>query len=151
MNNYSRYLSKMSKPIYFDLEELLTSSTARQKSIENLPSWYIVENLNELGLFLDEIRQDWGSGIKVTSGYRNEKLNVAVGGVLNSAHKYGYAADIYPSNGKYEEFVAFLKEWAKNKKFDQIIEERNGKSKWVHVGLYSPTGLQRRMIFKIEK
>lgn len=140
-----------SKPIYFDLEEFLTSSTARQKSIENMPSWAVVEHLNQLALFLDTLRSDWGSGIKVTSGFRNDKLNTAVGGVLNSVHRIGWAADIVPSNGKYDEFVKFVKEWAKDKAYDQIIEERNGKSKWIHIGLYSPTGLQRRMLFKIEK
>ena len=140
-----------SKPIYFDLEEFLTSSVARQKSIENLPSWYVIEHLNDLGLFLDELRMEWGSGIKVTSGFRNDKLNTAVGGVPNSVHRLGWAADIVPSNGDYEGFVRFIKEWAKNKAFDQIIEERSKSSKWVHIGLYSPTGLQRRMLFKIDK
>lgn len=141
----------MKTPKYFDLEEFLTSSTARQKSIENLPSWEIVENLNELALWLDQLREDWGSGIIVSSGYRNDKLNSAVGGVLNSIHRKGFAADIYPANGKYEEFVEFIKEWAKDKAFDQIIEERNKNSRWVHVGLYNNTGRQRRLIFKIEK
>ena len=141
----------MKTPRYFDLEELLTSSTARQKSIENLPSWEIVENLNELALFLDEIRADWGSGIKVTSGYRNDKLNSAVSGVLNSVHRLGFACDIYPSNGKFNEFVNFLKEWLKDKNFDQAIIESKGKSKWVHIGLYNNQGRQRRMIFNINK
>lgn len=145
--------NRIEKPIYFDLEEFLTSSTARQKSIENMPSWTVVENLAELGLFLDEIRKEWGSGIRVTSGYRNEKLNVAVGGVLNSVHRLGYAADIVPSNGKFDEFVEFLKGYLKNKAFDQVIVEGNRKTgaKWVHCGLYSPTGLQRKMLFNIEK
>ena len=144
--------NRLEKPIYFTLEELLTSSTARQKSIENLPSWNIVENLAELGLFLDEIRKEWGSGIRVTSGYRNEKLNVAVGGVLNSCHRLGYAADIVPSNGKFDEFVEFLKVYLKNKAFDQCIIETSKKTKgrWVHLAIYSPTGLQRRRIFNLE-
>lgn len=141
----------MKTPKYFDLEEFLTSSTARQKSIENMPSWEIVENLNELALWLDQLREDWGSGIIVSSGYRNDKLNSAVGGVLNSIHRKGFAADIYPANGKYEEFVEFIKEWAKDKKFDEIIEEKSGKSRWVHVQIYNNTGRQRRLIFKIEK
>lgn len=141
----------MTTPRFFTLEELLTSSIARQKSIENLPSWYVIEHLLQLALFLDELRSDWGSGIRVSSGFRNDKLNSSVGGVFNSVHRLGWAADIVPSNGKYDEFVEFVKEWAKDKHFDQIIEERNGKSKWIHIGLYSPTGLQRRMLFKIEK
>lgn len=136
-------------PKYFTLEELLTSSTARQKSIENLPSFSIVESLLELAHFLDGIREAWGSGIRVTSGYRNERLNVAVGGVLNSVHRLGYACDLVPVNGKFDEFVEFLKKYLSDKKFDQAIVETSKKSKWVHIGLYSPTGLQRRMIFNL--
>lgn len=141
----------MEKPIYFSLEEFLTSSTARQKSIENLPSWWIIENLCDLGLFLDDIRSEWGSGIKVTSGYRIDKLNSAVGGVPNSVHRLGWAADIVPANGKFDEFVEFLKSYLKGKDFDQVIIEKKGKNKWVHIGLYSPTGLQRHMLFDITK
>lgn len=140
----------MKNPKYFTLPEMLTSSTARQKSIENLPTFDIVENLNQLCLFLDEIREDWGSGIKVTSGYRNEKLNTAVGGVFNSAHRLGFAADIVPSNGKFDEFVEFLKKWLKGKSFDQcIIEESKKGGKWIHIATYSPSGLQRKKIFNM--
>ena len=77
----------MTKPKYFTLEEFLTSATARQKSIENMPSWEIVEHLNELALFLDGFREFWGSGIRVSSGLRVPKLNSAVGGgsIFNSS------------------------------------------------------------------
>lgn len=139
----------MTYPKYFTLEELLTSSTARQKSIENLPSFVIVERLCELGLFLDGIREAWGSGIRVSSGFRNEALNKAVGGVADSAHKYGYAADIQPVNGKMKEFKAFLVNYLKDKVFDEAIMERSKKAEWVHLQLYSPKGFQRRKIFSM--
>lgn len=141
----------MKKPKYFNLEEFLTSSTARQKSIENMPSWEIVEHLLELAYFLDDLREDWGSGIRVSSGLRIEALNKAVGGVETSVHKIGYAVDIVPANGKYEAFVAFLKEWLKDKNFDQCIEEKKGKTRWIHIGYRGNNGEQRRQIFKIEK
>lgn len=139
----------MKKPRFFRLEEFLDSSTARQKSIQNSPSWEIVCHLNELALFLDGMRDAWGSGIKVTSGFRNEDLNSAVGGVETSVHMIGYAADISPENGKYEAFVAFLKEWLKDKDFDQCIEEKKGKTRWIHIGLYNNKHQQRRQIFNI--
>ena len=137
-------------PKYFSLQELLTSSTARQKSIENLPSWEIIDHLTELGLFLDELRQAWGSGIKVTSGYRNSALNQAVGGVSTSVHQLGYAADIYPTNGKFKEFVAFVKKWAETKHFDQILIETSKKSRWLHVGLFNNAHQQRHQIKNME-
>ena len=140
----------MTKPRYFDLEEFLTSSTARQKSIENMPGWIIVEHLNELALWLDDLRDAWGSGLKVTSGFRNDKLNTYVGGVAGSAHKEGYAADIQPLNGKFDEFVAFVKKWAKDKAYDQIIIEKKGAVKWVHFGIRNRKGEQRKMLFGME-
>lgn len=139
----------MQKPRYFSLEEFLTSSTARKKSIENMPSWNTVEHLNELALFLDSLREAWGSGIVVNSGYRNEKLNSAVGGVANSVHKIGYAADIVPSNGKMKEFKKFVVQWLKDKAYDQAIIERKGKTEWIHIGLRSNDGRQRRQCFPL--
>ena len=137
----------MKKPKYFTLFELLTSSTARQKSIENLPSWEIVEHLNELALFLDDIREAWGSGIHVNSAYRCEKLNSCLkGSSPTSVHKIGYAADIVPSNGQFEKFGEFLKNYLKNKAFDQLLIEQSGKSRWYHIGLYNNAGQQRRQI-----
>lgn len=138
---------KLYTPKYFTLEELLTSSIARQKSIENLPSWQIVENLLELAMMLDRIREAWGSGIRISSGFRNTALNTAVGGVKTSVHRLGFAADLIPVNGKFDEFVAFLKDFLKDKAFDQCIIENNKKSKWVHFGLWSPTHTQRRQCF----
>ena len=137
-------------PKYFSLEELLTSSTARQKSIENLPSFEVVEHLLELGFFLDELREAWGSGIKITSGYRNESLNKAVGGVKTSVHQIGYAADIQPVNGKMKEFANFVEKWARNKNYDQIIVERSKKASWIHVGLFNNEHKQRRMCFLMD-
>lgn len=139
----------METPRHFRLEEFLTSSTARQRSIENLPSWEIVEHLNELALFLDDLREAWGSGIKVSSGFRIEALNKAVGGVSTSVHKIGYAADLVPANGKLEAFMDFLKDWLKDKDFDQCIEEKKGKTRWIHIGLYNNKHQQRRQIFNI--
>lgn len=134
---------------YFKLEEFLTSSTARQRSIENLPSWEVVLRLRQLAKFLDGLREAWGSAIIVTSGYRNEKLNAAVGGVQNSIHRLGWAADIQPANGKMEEFKRFVKNWIKDKDFDQLIIESKGKTQWLHLGLFNNSGGQRHNIFSM--
>ena len=139
----------METPRHFRLEEFLDSSTARQKSIQNSPSWEIIGHLNELALFLDDLREAWGSGIKVTSGFRNEDLNSAVGGVETSVHKIGYGADIQPSNGKFDEFVRFIKEWAKNKSYDQVLIESKGKTRWIHIGYRGNKGEQRRQLFNM--
>lgn len=135
---------------YFKLEEFLTSSTARVRGIENMPSWTIVEHLRELALFLDGLREAWGSGIRITSGFRNTALNKAVNGVYNSGHLSGFAADLYPANGKFEEFKKFIVNWAKNKKYDQLIIERNSRGdRWIHLSLYGNNGQQRKQSFSL--
>ena len=113
---------------YFRLEEFLRSDTALRKKIDNTPSWEIVANLARLASFLDNLREAWGSGIRVSSGYRCPALNAAVGGVSGSAHQFGNAADIVPANGKMAEFEAFLRKWLKGKKWDQVIYETSKSS-----------------------
>ena len=134
---------------YFRLEEFLTSSTARQRSIENLPSYQIVLNLKELASFLDRMREAWGSGIIVSSGFRNKALNAAVGGVSNSIHQTGFAVDLQPANGKFEAFKKFVVNWLKDKDFDECIIERSKKATWIHLQLFSNNGFQRRKIFNL--
>ena len=148
----------MKRPLYFTLEELLDSSVARQKGISNSPSWSVIEHLNDLAFFLDDVREAWsrtpegkGTGLRVTSGFRCKKLNDAVGGVANSAHMCGMAADLVPVNGKIDAFAEFLKKWLPKYEgsFDQCIFESRGKTKWVHLSQYSPGGGQRRQMFGI--
>jgi len=131
---------------YFTLKELCSSDVATKKKIDNFPSWTVVEHLNELTTkILEPLRIAWGSSIKVTSGYRCDALNKAVGGVSTSAHRLGWAADLQPGNGKIDEFGKFVKEWLVNNKvkFDQVIWETKGKTKWVHIGIRSTSGSQR--------
>ena len=131
---------------YFSLKELCSSDVATSRRIDNFPSFSVVEHLTELtSKILEPLRIAWGSPLKVTSGYRCDALNRAVGGVSTSAHRLGYAVDIQPTNGKIDEFGKFVKDWLiKNRiKFDQILFETQGRTKWVHIGLYSSTGSQR--------
>lgn len=135
---------------YFTLEEFLTSSTARQKSIENIPSFEIVDNLKELAAFLDDVREEWGSGINVTSGFRCTKLNEAVGGQPTSLHRKGLAADLQPANGDFEGFKVFFVNYLKDKNFDELIIEGNKKGdEWLHFQLRSNNGFQRKKVFSL--
>lgn len=131
---------------YFTLKELCSSDVATARKIDNFPSFTIVEHLTELTKnILEPLRAAWGSSIIVSSGFRCDALNRAVGGVSTSAHRLGYAADLYPGNGKIDEFGKFVKEWlVKNHiKFDQVLFEVKDKKRWVHISLKSSTGSQR--------
>ena len=117
-------------PIYFTLYELLYSQTALYSKIPNHPTWGQVENLNRLAMtILDPIRKAFGKPIKITSGFRSTLLNTAVGGVPNSQHLKGLAADLQ---------VADLKELKRviiksGVPYDQLIEESKGSAKWLHI------------------
>lgn len=131
---------------YFTFKELIASNVTAKRKIDNIPSWTAVAHLQELTeKILEPLRAAWGSSIIVNSGYRCDALNKAVGGVSTSAHRLGYAADLFPGNGKIDEFGKFARDWLvkNNVKFDQIIFEVKNKQRWVHVSLRSSTGSQR--------
>ena len=48
----------------------------------------------ELVKFMDKLRHDYGSPLKINSGYRTESHNLKVGGKSESAHTNGLAVDI---------------------------------------------------------
>lgn len=138
---------------YFDLSEFLASDVAKAKKIDNTPSFEVVESLSELAEVLDGLRAAWGGAIRVTSGYRCPELNKAVGGVANSGHLRGVAADLKPRSGTQRKFNAFAVEYVKKAgiRFDQLIRERSGSSEWLHFSLWSDKWQQRGQILDIEK
>lgn len=135
---------------HFNLEEFTRSATAEKFNIDNTPNEYTVNNLNKLVTnILDPLREAFGSPIKITSGYRSYLLNKMVGGVKNSQHMSGKAADIVPIGKSFDEFTNFIKEWLKDKDFDQCIIESSGKSRWIHISY--DEGHNRKKIFSITK
>lgn len=139
---------------YFTIDELCHSDTAIALGIDNTPNSEIKEHLIQLiEELLDPLREAWGSGIKVTSGYRCARLNRALkGSSPTSAHLIGYAADLVPSNGDISGFKRFAVKWLKenNIKFDQCLCETNGKGKqWLHLGLYNLSMQQRKQILNL--
>ena len=80
---------------YFTLKELTHSDTAVSLGIDNTPTASAVPLMVELiDRVLDPIREHWGLPIRVHSGYRCPTLNEEVGGVEDSWHMLGCAADI---------------------------------------------------------
>ncbi len=104
---------------YFNLEQCIFSSLARKNKINNFPgSDYIVDssrnlynpslhkttiihNLNKLFKYcINPIFRNFGGNLALTSVYRNKEVNKILGGVENSQHIYGYAADIVLTNNE---------------------------------------------------
>lgn len=84
---------------YFTIAELCKSTIARARGIANVPSLEEEQHLGTLiKCMLDPVREQWKRPIYVSSGYRSLELNAAVGGVTDSYHMRGMAADIYTAD-----------------------------------------------------
>lgn len=121
----------------FSYDELIASATAKRLGLDNTPSEEEKEKLKQLAEdILQPIRDAWKSPIIVNSAYRSEEVNKAVGGVKNSQHRLGEAADITiggkERNRKLFNFIYKLINQGKIK-VGQLIDEYN--YSWIHVSL----------------
>lgn len=124
---------------YFTIEELCASDTAERKKIDNTPNADARLRMQRLiEQLLDPIRAAWGGPITVNSGYRSPALNKAVGGVSNSQHMKGEAADItVGSQEANKQLFDLIVELRQNGRisFDQLIDE-TGYS-WIHISYHA--------------
>lgn len=85
----------------FTLEEFTKSDTAKKMGIENYTPCKEKDNIIFLVYnVLQPLREYVNEPLIITSGYRCEALNKAVGGVSTSQHTKGQAADVKTSNPK---------------------------------------------------
>jgi hypothetical protein len=127
---------------YFKLIEFTASATSRELDIDNTPSKEAIENIEALvSKVLDPLREAFGKPVYVRSGYRSVDLNMAVGGVKNSQHLKGEAADITANSREDNQWLfEYIRD---NLPFDQLIDEYN--YSWVHVSVKAD-GCNRRDI-----
>lgn len=76
---------------YFDTDEFKSADGAESPWGDTVVDPALLAKLNE-------IRKAYGKPIVVNSGYRSPAHNAAVGGVKNSMHVLGMAADIRPTS-----------------------------------------------------
>ena len=135
--------------MHFTIEELYASKTAKDKGINNKPSVREMVNLVYLAAYvLEPLRKAMGEPIKIGSGFRCQALNRAVGGVSNSQHLTGQAADLC-IDGDLKKGRRWFEYIRKNLPFDQLIWEKNPKtgSCWVHVSfVYPDFGRNRKQV-----
>ena len=121
---------------HFTLEELTTTKTG----IDNLPN---VSQTNALRILcrdiLEPLRDKIGKPIIINSAFRSVAVNRAVGGVSNSQHLLGQAADIHCISLTAFELYKAIDKLVLEGQFDigQCILYKN--SHFVHVSLPSRT------------
>ena len=120
---------------HFLLREFLNLS----RHPENIPTMQAVANLTYGCHLLLEPARAIAGPIIINSGYRSEAVNRKVGGVSNSQHLVGQAADIRPLNPQqFQRLVDFLKECEHT---DQLLTGPG----WLHVS-WSPFRPPRHQI-----
>lgn len=114
----------------FKLSEFFVSSTADKNGIKNEPSLdaraTIERNINSLvDNVLDPIRDKFCAPVIITSGYRCPQVNKLVGGVNNSQHMSGCAADFHIKGFTYLMMRQVFLNIYDTMDFDQLIYYRS--------------------------
>ena len=140
----------MNTPVtmHFTIEELYASVTAERLGINNKPTVQKMINLVYLASYvLEPLRVAMNEPVKISSGYRCEKLNKAVGGVYNSQHLKGQAADLCIDGDmtKGRRWFNYIRD---HLPFDQLIWEHDKSGTyWIHVSfVYPDFGKNRRQV-----
>jgi hypothetical protein len=137
----------------FSLQEMIKSETALRRDMDNTPhSDEVVQNLTTLcEQVLQPLRDVYGVGIKVNSGYRSPDVNAAVGGSRTSDHCKGQAADIEIPGVANADLAQYI---ADNFHFTQLILEFYTQgipdSGWVHVS-YDANNLKRQVMTAVKQ
>ena len=128
----------------FSLFELTYSVTAKVNGINNIPPKAVIKNLTELCKnVLQPLRNYLGVPIIITSGYRCAALNKRIGGVVNSQHVLGQAADFVTPQKDLKIAFDYIKNYLN---YDQLLYEhsKDGMT-WIHVSFNK--GNNRRQSF----
>lgn len=129
---------------HFMLHEFTRSATALDLGIDNCPPRVAIGCLQILcERVLEPLRRRFGV-IRITSGYRCEALNKAVGGAKNSLHRFGLAADIHI--GSMEEGRKMFEYIRQNLLFDELLFEHSASrgTQWIHVAVRPDEKRNRR-------
>lgn len=135
------------------LSEVTKSATAKRRGISNEPTIEHLENLKAVAEnIFQPIREEFLCPIYVSSGYRSEELNEAIGGSKTSQHSKGEAldldADVYGviTNADIYHYAE------DNLDYDQLIWEfgTDENPDWVHIS-YRRDGKNRGQKLRAER
>ena len=130
---------------HFTLAEATRSDTAARLGLSNAPPQGDLQTLTETAYQMERVRALLNDQpIRISSWYRNEQVNRAVGGVPNSAHRLGYAVDFTcPGFGSVTDVCRAIAD--SGIQFDQLIWEYG---RWVHIS-FDPRN--RRQVLHIKQ
>ena len=138
----------------FTLAELTKSNTATRLGISNTPD---KEGIHKLRLLATELLQPLRNAVgplRVTSGFRSESLNAAIGGSNKSQHTKCEAVDLqFVKRGRMDNMRIFNAIISQGLEFDQCILEFGGSTAqkdsdnpdWIHIS-WKITGNRKQVL-----
>ena len=126
----------------FTLAELTASNTSKRLGISNIPD---KEGIHKLRLLATELLQPLRNAVgplRISSGYRSESLNAAIGGSNKSQHTKCEAVDLqFVKRGSMDNMRIFNAIIRLGLEFDQCILEFGGATAnsdsdnpdWIHI------------------
>jgi len=118
----------------FTLEEMMHSNTAKARGLKNEPNLEQTDNLFKLCVrLLQPLRDIYGEPMIISSGFRSPEVNKAVGGVSNSQHMKGQAADVSVKDPR-KLLTSLLNSGLD---FDQAILYQDGRNNFLHLSYNS--------------
>jgi hypothetical protein len=144
----------MNLTAHFSFDELTNTSNLDLLDANRSEANAYVGNLTNLCTYiLEPLRNVLGKPITISSGFRGEALNHAVGGVTTSQHSFGEAADCIVNGMSAKELFDFVKE---NKDIftdhlAQCILEEVGGKEWVHLSLKTDRFIEAKKIKWLER
>ena len=136
----------------FSLAEMVKSETALRHDMDNTPGPEETNNLlNLCANVLQPVRDHYGKGVKVNSGFRHPEVNAKVGGSKTSDHCRGMAADIEIPGVPNADLATYIRD---HLQFTQLILEFYTPgipdSGWVHVS-YDGENLKKQVMTATKK
>ena len=144
MKNISKHIS---------YKEATTSATALRRGLDNIPGPDQLKCMQDIGEFLFEpLRERVGGPIKITSMFRGEPVNTAIGGSKYSQHMKGQALDLDDTFGHKTnaEMYHYIKD---NLMFDQLIWEfgDDENPNWIHVSFVTHRPNRKKLTVALKK
>lgn len=143
---------------HFKWKEVFDSNTARSRGIDNtVISQSYLQNVINTAVMMEKVRDLFNSDpkvphtIRVSSWYRCEALNTAVGGTKTSHHRLGMAVDFHVIN-KVTGVELPIKEVVKKimdskLPFTQLIDEYK---RWTHISFQSDNYKRQVLTFRYD-
>lgn len=131
---------------HFSLGEFTFSQTAVRLGIANTAPDDIIPRLLTVARSMERVRKLLGDRpVRISSVYRSDTLNKAVGGSKTSAHCEGWAVDFTCDKfGSPRDVAEMLVD--SDIKFDQLILEFPEANGWVHISFDPSRGLRRSVL-----